>query len=133
MNNLFNPKVKIYQKKLSDREVYEQERFCQLMVEDRTGIVESKGGDAFINTMFEKMQNRSLNRFVYDEFNTNKLDITVKISGRGEDVVSKVIISKRHVSQRLKRLWEKLLKKEEKLRNEMKKVLKLQKKEREIL
>ena len=111
MNNLFNPKVKIYQKKLSDREVYEQERFCQLMVEDRTGIVESKGGDAFINTMFEKMQNRSLNSFVYDEFNTNKLDITVKISGRGEDVVSKVIISKRHVSQRLKRLWEKLLKK----------------------
>ncbi len=105
MNNLFKKKHKIYQKKLSDREVYEQERFCLLKVEDRAGIIEQMGGDAFIQEMFERMQNRSLNRFVYDEIDERHFDITVKISGRGEDVVAKVIISKRQVSKRVKRFW----------------------------
>lgn len=111
MNNLFKKETKIYQKKLSEREVYEQERFCLLKVEDRAGIIEQKGGEAFIQQMFEKMQNRSLNRFVYNEIDEKYFDISVKVSGQGEDVVAKVIISKRQVSKKLKRFWTKLFKK----------------------
>lgn len=113
MNNLFKRQAKIYQKKFSDREVYEQERFCLLKVEDRAGIIEQKGGEAFIEIMFEKMQNRSLNRFVYDEIDEKHFDIKVKISGRGEDVVAKVIISRRHISKRVKRFWSRIFKKQE--------------------
>lgn len=110
MNNLFKSETKVYQKKLSDREVYEQERFCKLKVEDRAGIIEQKGGYAFIEKMFDKMQNRSLNRFVYDELDASHYDITVKISGRGEDIVAKVIISKRCISNEVKRLWSRIFK-----------------------
>lgn len=111
MNNLFKRETKIYPKKLSEREVYEQERFCLLKVEDRAGIIEQKGGDAFIQKMFEKMQNRDLNRFVYDEIDEKHFDITVKISGRGEDVVAKVIISRRQVSKEMKKFWSRILEK----------------------
>ena len=105
MNNLLKKETKIYQVKTSEREVYEQERFYLLKVEDRAGIIEQKGGAAFVQTMFDRMQNRSLNRFVYDEIDENHFDIAIKISERGGDVVAKVTISKRQVSKSVKRFW----------------------------
>lgn len=111
MNNLFSKETKVYQKKLSEREVYEQERFCLLKVEDGTGIIEEKGGDSFVQNMFEHLQNRNLNRFVYDEIDKTHYDITVKISCRSGDIVAKVIISKRQISQEIKELLSRVLKK----------------------
>lgn len=102
MNNLLRKK-KVYQKMSTDREVYEQERFCLLKVEDQTDIVEKKGGQEFVNAMFDCLSGRNLNSFIGNEIeNKNNYNITVKISEKGRDCFAKVTFTKRQFSQKVK-------------------------------
>lgn len=109
MNNLLKPRKKIYQKKSSEREVYEQDRFYQIKVEDRTGIIEDLGGKEFIETMFQKMQDARLQSFVYDNIDARHHNVSIKISDSGGDIVAKVVISKRQFSEGLKEIFDKLI------------------------
>lgn len=110
MNNLLRKK-KVYQKKSTEREVYEQERYCQLKVEDQTGIIEKKGGQEFVDAMFERLNGRMLNSFICNEIeNLNNYNITVKISEKGRDCFGKVTITKRQLSQKIKEHLEELIK-----------------------
>ncbi len=106
MNNLLKTQKKVYQKKSSEREVYEQDRFYQIKVEDRTGIIENLGGEEFVEIMFQKMQDARLQRFIYDEIDTKHYNVSIKISDSGGDIVAKVVISKRQISEEVKEFWD---------------------------
>lgn len=111
MNNLFKPKVKVYQKKLSEQEVYEQDSFYFLKVEDRTGkIIEEVGGEEFIEYLFVGLQCSALSTRLAQRVDSNYYDTSVKIIQRGErDVVGKIIITKRQIPLKFKEQVEKIL------------------------
>lgn len=109
MNNLSKPKV--YRKRFSEREVYEQESFYYLEVEDHTGqIVESVGGTEFIETLFQGMQCCKLNTILAENIDYNYYDVSVRIAQRAErDIVGKVVITKRWIPLKIKELFDKIL------------------------
>lgn len=112
MNNLLKPKVKVYRKALSEQEVYEQERFYLLEVEDHTGQIERAGGEKFIDSLFQGMQCCKLSTVLSREIDCNYYDASVKIVQRGErDVVGRVVITKRQIPLKIKELKDKIISK----------------------
>lgn len=113
MNNLSNSKVKVYRKQLTEQEVYEQERFYLLEVEDHTGqIIERVGGTDFIEDLFQGMQCCKLASLLAERIDYNYYDVSIKLVERGDrDVVGKVVITKRQIPLKIKELFDKIISK----------------------
>lgn len=112
MNNLLNSKAKVYRRKLTEQEIYEQDSFYFLEVEDYTGrIIEKVGGTEFIDSLFQGMQCCRLSSILNENIDNNYYKVSVVLAQRGErDIVGKVKITKRQIPLKVKELIDRILK-----------------------
>lgn len=107
MINLLKKQPEVYTMKSTKREVYEQEEFYEVIVEDYAGIVKKKGTE-ILDEMFESFKNYRLNNFVINSIDSKKYDTTITISDTGRDYIAEIIISKRPIFQRICRCFKRL-------------------------
>jgi hypothetical protein len=102
MRKLLNRKTKVYRRKFTEQEIYEQERFYQLRVEDQIGIINKIGGEDAVDEMFSRLQCSRLSDFITENISSKRNNVIVKVSDGGEVVVASVTITKRHYFQEFK-------------------------------
>jgi len=81
------PKKKKYVMKTSESEVYRQEHYRELVVEDYSGILQKEG---VLQEMYDAMANYSLQNYVAMHFEAFQTDVRFKT--RGTATYVKVII-----------------------------------------
>jgi len=82
-------KKKKYIIKSSEREVYQQENYNELIVEDSSGILEQEG---VLKKMFESLCNYNLRNYISLHFDSTIYETKVKLKTKGNDTYAKVII-----------------------------------------
>ena len=88
-----NKKPKKFETQSTPQEVYQQETFYQIIVEDDSGIVEDR---KLLEPMFEALKNHRLTKFVSRKFSKNsKLDVEVNVDRNGRSTIAKVSIHKK--------------------------------------
>lgn len=116
MTNLLKSKPRIFKKQLSEREVYETERYYLLKVVDISGCLENElrqscwelDIETFLEKLFESQQNGRLNKAVYKFLDEKRLNIdcTLEEVSTGRSIAV-IIIRKKSVRERLKEVFEK--------------------------
>ena len=85
-----NKKPIRYKTQSTPQEVYQQENFYQIIVEDDSGIVEE---GKLLEPMFEALKNYRLGKYISKKFSRNpKLDVDVEVVRNGNDTIGKVSI-----------------------------------------
>lgn len=118
MTNLLKNKPRIYRRELSEREVYETERYYLLKVVDISGCLEKEltqcgwedGVEEFVEKLFLAQKNSKLSSVMFDLLDTNRVNIeyTIKEISKGTSIAT-IIVSKKRIGERLKEFFEKVL------------------------
>lgn len=117
MTNLLKSKPRIFKKELSEREVYETERYYLLKVVDISGCLEKELSrcdwdlsiEEFMEELFESQQNSRLSGTVYKflDFNRLNIDFTIQEMSRGTSIAV-IIISKKRIKEKVKEVLKSL-------------------------
>lgn len=111
MTNLFKSKPRIFKKELTEKEVYETERYYLLKVVDISRCLEKELSrcdgnidiEEFMEKLFYSQQNCKLSRTVYEYLDYRRLNIELKLEEmpRGTSIAV-IIISKKCIKERVK-------------------------------
>lgn len=117
MTNLLKNKSRTYRKELSEREIYETERYYLLKVVDISGCLEKElarsgweeGVEAFIEKLFLAQKNSRLSSAMVELLDTNRvnIDYTTREMSKGTSIAT-IIISKKRMRERVKEYIEKV-------------------------
>lgn len=88
--------------KSSEREVYEQEKYYEIVVEDVSGIVQKEG---VLKEMFEALCDGSLRKFVASKFDSTIFETNVRVKTRGHSIYAQVRIKERNWLGKLKSVF----------------------------
>lgn len=95
MRNLLKRKPKIYSVESTFEEVYQQERFYKIIVEDNAGAMKKmKNVESVLEYFFEALKECKLEKVVRMTFNEKKYNVFFETSGWGNDRLIKIIIKK---------------------------------------
>ena len=98
MINWFKRKPTIYKKETSAEEVYQQEHFYKIIIEDRAKALENNGDpEELVNKLYEAIPHKSVKKELKLLLGTRRYEYDVGSFGYGRDrVVEVVITNKRH-------------------------------------
>lgn len=89
---------KKYIMKTSESEVYRQECYLELVVEDYSGIVQKEG---VLKAMYEALSNYTLQNFVALNFDSTVFETDIRFKTRGIATYAKVVIKQKSWFKRL--------------------------------
>lgn len=106
-NNLLQSKPKVYEKKSTEKEVYETQS-CQLLrVRDSANALEKISNetgeeiDSVVENLYDAMNNFQLNKRVRETIDSKQYDVSVSISDYQQSRTATVKINKRSVRAKI--------------------------------
>ena len=113
MNNLFKCKPKVYAVQSSKEEVYQQESFYKIIVEDEAGAMKRQGNSEIVmDKLFEAMKNYRVEYALFKIFGNKRYNFQIEVSGLGRDRIVKVTITKRRLIEKISRCFKEATKNE---------------------
>ena len=101
MNNLFKRKPKVYSIESTLEEVYQQETFYKVIVEDNAGAMKKlKNFEIILENFFEALKDCKLEKVAKKTFDERKYNVFLETSGWRRDRIVKIIIKKRRLLER---------------------------------
>lgn len=102
MRNSLKKKTKVYKRKSTDRETYEQQCYFRLKVVDYCGAVKAvaheqrlKDDNKLVDKLFSFFRDWRLGNLVYELFDEKKYNVSVSIQSQKNFRTAKVEITKR--------------------------------------
>lgn len=94
MINLFKRKPTIYKKETSAEEVYQQEHFYKIIIEDRAKALENNGDpEELVSQLFDVIPHKSVKKQLKFLLGNKRYDYDVSSFGYGRDRVVEVVIT----------------------------------------
>lgn len=94
MINLFKRKPTIYKKETTEEEVYQQEHFYKIIIEDRAKALETNGDpEDVVNKLYEAIPHMSVKKKIKLLLGTSRYEYDVSSFGYGRDRVVEVLIT----------------------------------------
>lgn len=97
MRKFGKKKSKTYKRKSSPKEIYEQETFYELIVEDRAEVIQD---EEIIDILYEALKYYDLNKVISEVFKFKKIEIRIMISDQGgSHREAKIVLGKKSFSK----------------------------------